>query len=182
MQIVKNLIALALATSTVSFPATAADTPYYRNPNNVDITVTLDFAEVVSVSQPAATVIVGNSGMLDINVSNPNMIVLTGKAPGITNVVLFNQKGERMREYLIEIVPSRRQLTTVHQGDKIETYQCGKNCTPVLSLGDSPEHFGKAKSQVDARSAFSETNGSASAPELSAEDLMTLNPTLPGGQ
>jgi hypothetical protein len=145
-----------IASSTL---AHGDDKPYYRNPNNVDLTVTLDFAEVVKTAQPAATVVVGNSGLLDVNASNSNMLILTGKATGITNVVLFNQKGDRLREYLVEIRPSRRKLTTVHQGAKIETYQCGKGCVPVLSVGDSPEQFDKTKAQNESRSTFSETNG-----------------------
>lgn len=134
------------------------DKPYYRNPNNVDLTVTMDFAEVVKTAQPASIVVVGNSGLLDVNVSNPNMLILTGKATGITNVVLFNQKGDRIREYLVEIMPSRRKLTTVHQGSKIETYQCGNGCIPVLSVGDSSEHFDKTKAQNESLSTFSGTN------------------------
>lgn len=158
MHILKKMTAFMLISVSGSLTSEAADVGYYRNPNNVDVTVTLDFAEVVKIAQPAATVVVGNSGMLDVNVSDPRMLILTGKAPGITNVVLFNQQGERLKEYLVEIQQSRRKMTTVHQGNRIETYQCGKDCTPVLSIGDNPEHFDKTKSQVKSRSTFSENS------------------------
>lgn len=149
-------IALAMAGGTI--PAQASDVLPYRNPSSVDMTVTLDFAEVMKIDRAASTVVIGNSGMIDANLSGPGLVVLTGKASGVTNMILVNENGERIKEYLIEVVPSRRKLTTVHQGDKLQTYQCGKSCVPVLAVGDSQEHFSTTKGQMDNHSSFSENN------------------------
>lgn len=163
----KPILAVTVGAVSLTFGTYAsfgADGARYRNPNAINLTVTVDFAEIVHIDQPAATVIIGNSGVLDANMAIPDMMVLTGKAPGVTNLVVVNQNGDHTIEYLVEVVPSRRKLTTVHQGAKIQTYQCGVDCRPVLSIGDSQEHFDAAKSQIESRSKFSEIDGNASAP------------------
>lgn len=157
----KPILAVTAGAMTLS-SSFAADGERYRNPNAIDLTVTVDFAEVVQLDQPATTIIIGNSGILDANIADAGMMVLTGKATGVTNLVLVN--GEHTVEYLVEVVPSRRKLTTVHQGAKIQTYQCGVDCRPVLSIGDSQEHFEAAKSQIDSRNKFSEIEGKGAVP------------------
>ncbi len=161
----KPILAVTVGAASLAFGASAsaaADGARYSNPNAIDLTVTVDFAEIVKLDQPVSTVIIGNSGVLDANLANPEMMVLTGKAAGVTNLFLVN--GDHTIEYLVEVVSSRRKLTTVHQGAKIQTYQCGVDCRPVLSIGDSPEHFDAAKSQIDSRSKFSEIEGKGPAP------------------
>ena len=144
----------------------AADGMLRPSERVTNLTVTMDFAAVVQLPQPVSTVIVGNSGILDVALTDTNFMVLTGKATGSTNLILLDEMGERTTEYLVEVSPSRRKLTTVHQGSAKETYHCGNGCTPVLSVGNAPDFFDITRSQVQTRGAFSGTEGSDSAPAI----------------
>lgn len=163
-RMLKNLTPMILATAITLVSGEdmhAADGLRYKNHNAINLTVTIDFAEIVRLPQSIATVIIGNSGVVDVELPRAGMMVLTGKAPGVTNLVLVNEDGDQTDEYLVEVVPSRRKLTTVHQGSKKETYQCGNGCTPVLSVGDDGDHFDKAGTQTQTRNTFSETQDKA---------------------
>ncbi|MEP2945025.1 MAG: pilus assembly protein N-terminal domain-containing protein [Lentilitoribacter sp.] len=56
--------------------------------------VFMNHARILKFEQPVSSVIVGNSEVADITVSDPTTVVLTGKSYGSTNLVILNDEGE----------------------------------------------------------------------------------------
>ena len=58
------------------------------------IDVTIDFAKVLKLDRPAATIVIGNPGIADASVEDEQTVVLTGKAAGTTNLIVLDEQGE----------------------------------------------------------------------------------------
>lgn len=53
----------------------------------------MNHARILKFEEPVSSVIVGNSEIADITVSDPTTVVLTGKSYGSTNLVVLNDTG-----------------------------------------------------------------------------------------
>ena len=60
------------------------------------INVMLDFAKILSFSEPARTIIIGNPGIVDGTLNDESTLVLTGKAVGVTNMIVFGEAGREL--------------------------------------------------------------------------------------
>ena len=140
-------LTVALATALVQ-PAFSEET--------VDLVI--DFAKVLQLNEPIATLIIGNPGIADAAVQDDQTIVLTGKAAGMTNLIAMNDDGEEMANVLIRVASNVRRLTTVFYGSKRQTLSCAPTCEQVISVGDDKEKFETAKAQIESRQQFSGSN------------------------
>ena len=57
------------------------------------VRVFMNHARILKFEEPVSSVIVGNSEVADITVSDPTTVVLTGKSYGTTNLVVLNDAG-----------------------------------------------------------------------------------------
>jgi len=121
------------------------------------VDVLIDFAKVMKLERPAASVIIGNSGIVDATISDPKLIVLTGKAAGTTNLIILDAEGEPITDAVVTVSSSRRQLTTVFRRAQRATYSCAPVCEQVVAVGDSNEYFEQTKTQATTRGEFSGT-------------------------
>jgi len=119
------------------------------------IDLTIDFAKVLQLDRPAATIIVGNPGIADATVEDQSTLVLTGKAPGTTNLIALDAAGEQIANATLRVVSNDRQLTTIFYGAKRQTLSCAPVCEQVISIGDANDKFQEAASQIQARKGFS---------------------------
>ena len=55
------------------------------------ITVKANMARILRINTPAATVIIGNPGVADVTIQDPQTLVLTGKSYGTTNLIVLDQ-------------------------------------------------------------------------------------------
>src|SRR6201747_2236885 len=71
---------------------------------NAPISVKVNMARILRISAPAATVIVGNPGVADVTIQDPQTLVLTGKSYGETNLIVLDAKGNPIADTLVEVV------------------------------------------------------------------------------
>lgn len=122
-------LALLLATTLAGpMPALAQD--------GAPISVNVNMARVLRISAPAATVIVGNPGVADVTIQDPQTLILTGKSYGQTNLIVLDSRGEPVADTLIEVVQMTAGVMTVYQGQSRTTLACAPVCQPVLMMGD----------------------------------------------
>jgi Flp pilus assembly secretin CpaC len=136
-------LALLLATTvTGPLPALAQD--------GAPITVNVNMARVLRISAPAATVIVGNPGVADVTIQDPQTLILTGKSYGQTNLIVLDSLGEPVADTLIEVVQMSAGIMTVYQGQSRTTLSCAPTCQPVVMMGDDAGFSGQtlASSQL----------------------------------
>lgn len=118
------------------------------------IDVTIDFAKVMKLDRPAATIVIGNPGIADAAVQDEKTIVLTGKAAGTTNLIVLDDEGEEITNSVVRVSSDIRQLTTVFFGSSRQTFSCAPTCEQVISVGDDAGVFDKATTQITGRQQF----------------------------
>lgn len=130
-------IALLLA-ATLGAPVSVAAQ------DGAPIDVNVNMARVLRISAPAATVIVGNPGIADVTIQDPQTLILTGKSYGQTNLIVLDSRGEPVADTLIEVVQMTAGVMTVYQGLNRTSLACAPVCQPVIMLGDDTGFSGQA--------------------------------------
>lgn len=104
------------------------------------ISVKVNMARVLRISAPAATVIIGNPGVADVTIQDPQTLVPTGKSYGQTNLIVLDQGGKPIADTVVEVVAGRADTVTVFQGLARTTIACAPDCAPTIMLGDDPTY------------------------------------------
>jgi Flp pilus assembly secretin CpaC len=121
------LVALISAPLAVQ-PATSAE--------GDPISVKVNMARILRIPTPAATVIIGNPGVADVSIQDPQTLVLTGKSYGQTNLIVLDEMGNPIADTMIEVIQAQADLMTVYQGAQRQTLVCSPVCQPMIMLGD----------------------------------------------
>jgi len=119
------------------------------------IDLTIDFAKVLKIDAPADTIILGNPGIADTAIGDEDTLVLTGKAAGTTNLIVFDKDGKELINATLRVSSDIQQLTTVFYGAQRQTFSCAPVCEQVISVGDDNLKFENATAQIQTRQAFS---------------------------
>lgn len=117
---------LALLISAMAMSAVAGE----------PISVKVNMARILRISSPAATVIIGNPGVADVTIQDPQTLVLTGKSYGQTNLIVLDDIGNPIADTLVEVVQAQTDLVTVYMGAARTTLSCAPVCQPTIMLGD----------------------------------------------
>jgi Flp pilus assembly secretin CpaC len=140
----KRIAALTFAglatMAALAFPA-RADEP---------ITVVVDRAKVLHISQPADVVIIGNPAIADATIQDSQTLIITGRSFGTTNLIVLDKKGQQIASDLVTVQPSDDQVVTVYRRASRETLSCTPDCSPVMALGDTSNVFDATNAQIQA--------------------------------
>ena len=142
-----------LATATIMALAAGCVTGAASAGELVDVTI--DFAKILKIARPADTIIVGNPGIADAAISDEQTLVLTGKAAGTTNLIVLDEQGAEVMNSVVRVSSDIRQLTTVFYGTDRQTFSCAPTCEQVIAVGDNPDVFTNATTQIQVRKEFS---------------------------
>jgi Flp pilus assembly secretin CpaC len=118
------------------------------------IDVTIDFAKIMKLDRPAATIVIGNPGIADASVEDEQTLVLTGKTAGTTNLIVLDQNGEPIVDSVVRVSSNVQQLTTIFYGGERQTFSCAPTCEQVISVGDEASAFENATAQIQTRQQF----------------------------
>ena len=121
-------------------PATAAE----------PISVIVDRAKVLHISQPADVVIIGNPAIADATIQDSQTLIITGRSFGTTNLIVLDKEGRSIADDIVMVQPSNDQVVTVYRRDSRQTLSCTPDCSPVMSIGDTPSVFDSANTQIQA--------------------------------
>jgi hypothetical protein len=144
------LFALGAASIALA-PAASAD----------DLIVRYDQSQLLRVSRPIAEIIIGNPSIADITVQAANMLVVTGKTFGTTNVIVLDADRNVIQDQRVVVVRDPAGQVSVYKGSKRETYSCAPACNPALVAGDDTKYFSEVKGGFEGKTKFSETAADA---------------------
>ena len=113
-----------------------------------EISVFLDQARLVKLPERVATLVIGNPLIADVSLQTGNLMVVTGKGYGVTNVVALDRNGVTLMERPVHVKGTEAGTLVVYRGMLRETYSCAPICQPRVALGDSPVFFGTTLSQT----------------------------------
>ncbi|MEO1244010.1 MAG: pilus assembly protein N-terminal domain-containing protein [Pseudomonadota bacterium] len=112
------------------------------------IWLTMDQVRPLKLENPAQSIVVGNPAIADVTVQDNENILLFGKAPGLTNIYIFDEKGDAVENVMIRVRSSSADMLTMQRGLARTTYNCTNNCEPTLTVGDDQTVFTGVSAQV----------------------------------
>jgi hypothetical protein len=100
------------------------------------ILVDMDYARIVKMPEGAQTLVIGNPMVADVTMlKNNQLLVITGKSFGTTNLIVLDRGGAQVSESIIRVVAANDTLT-VQRGPHRESYSCNPECLPTINLKD----------------------------------------------
>ena len=122
-----------------------------------DIIVTYDQSQLLPLSRPAAEIIIGNPVIADVSVQSGNLLVITGKSFGITNMIALDAKRQVIFERRILVKRDDVRVVNLQRGDKgRQTFNCTPQCNPTVTVGDDKEYFESIMKASEKKSSMSE--------------------------
>jgi Flp pilus assembly secretin CpaC len=113
--------------------------------------LTMDQVRPFKLESPAQSIVVGNPAIADVTVQDSTNVLLFGKAPGLTNIFIFDENGEAVKNLVIRVRTPSSDMLTVHRGAARTTYNCTTNCEATVTVGDAAETFSGVSSQVQTK-------------------------------
>jgi Flp pilus assembly secretin CpaC len=110
------------------------DTPF---PADGTVEMTVDFVRVLTFDFPVSALAVGNSEIVDVSLSDDRTVIVTGRAPGVTNVVALGDGATDRAEARFRVSTDGAGHMTVFRGTRRQTYTCGDGCTPIGAPGET---------------------------------------------
>lgn len=121
-----------------------------------DLIVRYDQAQLLRLPRPVSEIIVGNPSIADVTIAGGNLLVITGKTFGITNVIALDNEHNIIQDQKI-MVERDQTLVNLRRGPQRETYSCTPQCSPNLTIGDEAQFFSSLASQNTQKTKFSES-------------------------
>lgn len=121
-----------------------------------DLVVKYDQSQLLRLPRAASDIIIGNPTVADVSVQTGNMLVVTGKGFGITNMIVLDADREVIEEYRVVVIRETTKVVNLHRGGKRESYNCAPQCNPSLVAGDDPAYFDATVRTTERKMKFSE--------------------------
>lgn len=149
---------LAISLSMVlALPFASTSVLASENGTNSAVVVTVDRAKVFRMSRPASTVIIGNPSIADAAVEDDVTLVLTGRAFGVTNLIVLDLDGNPIVDETIVVRGHEENTVRIYRRSSRETMACAPVCQSTLTIGDDQPAFATSMQQIIARNALSES-------------------------
>lgn len=120
-----------------------------------DLIVRYDQSELLRLPRPASEIIVGNPSIADVTLQDGNLLVVTGKTFGITNIIALDAEHNVIQDQRVMVERDDSRVVNLHKGSQRFTYACTPNCEPTLTIGDEKSFFSEVQSANAAKTKFS---------------------------
>jgi hypothetical protein len=121
------------------------------------ISIYIDRAKVMRISRPAATVIIGNPAIADATIQDNQMLIITGRSYGTTNLIVLDSNGQPIADEILTVQAADDSLVTVFKRDDRQTLSCNPDCGPTLAIGDDTKAFNSVKTQISDHQSISDS-------------------------
>lgn len=121
-----------------------------------DIIVTYDQSQLVSLPRPASEIIIGNPVIADVVVRSGNLLVITGKSFGITNVIALDSDRNIIIEKRLLVKREEARVVNLQRGTLRQTFNCTPQCNPTMTIGDDQAYFDATMKASEKKNSISE--------------------------
>lgn len=128
-----------------------------------DLIVKFDQSQIVRLSRPASEIIVGNPSIADVAIQSGNILVVTGKSFGITNIIALDAERNVIQDQRVSVRRDEAGVVNVHKGTSRQTYACMPQCNPTITVGDDYGFLETNYKAAQIKTKFSEGSGGESA-------------------
>ena len=97
----------------------------------------------------ASSVVVGNPRVADIAVHDQNLIFVTGRSSGTTNLLIFNADGKQIYSSDIIVTSDTSTRVAIVRAGDTNTFNCAPRCEAIAVVGDQSAFFDTVIEQGD---------------------------------
>jgi hypothetical protein len=121
-----------------------------------DLIVKFDQSQLLRLPRPAAEIIIGNPAVADVSIQSGNLLVITGKSFGITNIIALDAERQVIQDQRVMVRRDENNVVHVYKAANRQSYNCAPQCNPSIMPGDDAAFFNATKSLAEAKIGFSE--------------------------
>lgn len=143
-----GIIAFAAALSLIAGVASAND-----------LIVRYDQSQLLRLPRSISQVIIGNPSIADASVQGSNLIVVTGKTFGVTNIIALDKQGNVIQDQRVIVQRDDVRMVNLHRGSQRQSFTCAPHCTPTITIGDDKEFFETIAGHAQRKTQFSAAEG-----------------------
>lgn len=120
-----------------------------------DLVVRYDQSQLLRLPRPVAEVIIGNPHIADVAVQGGNLLVVTGKNFGITNIIALDADRNVIQDQRVVVEQDDRRTVVLFKGANRQSYTCSPTCSPAIIVGDNPQFFNAVTKAAQAKASVS---------------------------
>ena len=92
--------------------------------------ITLHKTSVLQFEVPMNSIIIGKGEIADVAMESPQLLLVTGKSVGETNLIVLDKQGRQIASFDLIVAPETDRHVTIHRAANIvATYSCLPRCT-----------------------------------------------------
>ena len=95
-----------------------------------DLIVRYDQSQILRLPRPVSELVIGNPSIADVAIQGPDLLVITGKTFGITNVIALDSERNVIQDQRVIVQRDEQRLVNLHKGALRQSYTCSPNCQP----------------------------------------------------
>ncbi len=133
-----------------------------------DLVVRYDQSQLIRLPRPAAEVIIGNPSIADVTVQGGNLLVVTGKTFGITNIIALDTQRNVIQDQRVLVERDDQRMVVLYRGAERQSYSCTPSCSPTITIGDEKGFFDTISKHAQNKTAVS-TSGASIGPQTSGQ-------------
>ncbi len=122
-----------------------------------DLVVRYDQSQLLRLPRAVSEIIVGNPSIADVTVQSGNMLVITGKTFGITNIFALDVEKNVIQDQRVVVERDERGIVNVSRAGLRKSFSCNPNCAPTITIGDEPTYFNQVVQSSSSKTKFSES-------------------------
>jgi len=161
--IIRNRPSMDLRSAAVAIIAALGATWPSLGAAAADLIVRYDQSQLLRLPRPVSEVIIGNPSIADVTVQGGNLLVVTGKTFGITNIIALDADRNVIQDQRVVVDQDDRRTVVVYRGPQRHTYTCAPTCSPALVIGDDPQYFDAVTKAAQAKTSASQSTSQPSA-------------------
>jgi Flp pilus assembly secretin CpaC len=120
-----------------------------------DLVVRYDQSQLLRLPRSVAEVIIGNPSIADVAVQGGNLLVVTGKSFGVTNIIALDADRNVIQDQRVVVDRDDQRMLAVYRGSARQTYSCAPTCSPAFVMGDDTKIFEAMSKAVQTKKAIS---------------------------
>ncbi len=125
-----------------------------------DLIVRYDQSQILRLPRPVTELIIGNPSIADVTIQGSDLLVITGKTFGVTNVIALDADRNVIQDQRVVVQRDEQRMVNLHKGAARLSYTCTPNCQPTITIGDDPGYFEQISKHSAQKTKFSESGDS----------------------
>ena len=92
----------------------------------------------------------------DVSVQSGNLLVVTGKSFGITNIIALDAERNVIHDQRVLVKRDEGKVVNLVRGTERQSYNCTPQCNPSITIGDEQKYFEAIRNASQNKKEFSE--------------------------